>query len=102
MVANNREKTRREAERRSVERRENIFEFGSLEWRQVVQQEYLLWPKRDRRQIERRSLGRRTIVRRVKNSGRNNSFIKPKNLATLLTNEEKQMLNELTQSDRVN
>ncbi len=102
MLANNRGKTRREAERRSIERRENIFEFGSLEWQQVVQQEYLLWPKQDRRQLERRSLGRRAMARRVKNNGHNKSFIKPKKLEALLTNEERQMLNELIRSDSVN
>jgi len=40
-------------------RRENVFKFGGLEWRNIIQREYLLWPKRDRRLLDRRSLGRR-------------------------------------------
>jgi len=100
MVADNhRAKTRREAERRLRERRENIFKFGSLEWRNIIQREYLLWPKRDRRLLDRRSLGRRQMPRRVKNGVRTNRPARSQNLSSLLTNEERDMLNELIRSD---
>jgi len=100
MVAkNHRQKTRREAERRLKERRANLFRFGSLEWRELIQREYLLWPKRDRRLLDRRSLGRRKIPRRIKHGVRTNSPARSQNLSSLLTNEERDMLNELIRSD---
>ncbi len=94
MVENNsRQQTRRKAERRLKERRINSFEFGSDEWREMIQQQYLLWPKEDRRKLERRSLARRQGSRRVKNNGKRLPR-RANNLADLLTNEEKEMLNE--------
>ena len=100
MAANNsRQETRRKLERRSKERRINPFEFGSDEWREMIQQEYLLWPKKDRRKAERRSLARRQGSRRGKNGGRVRMPRQPTSLHDLLTNEERDMLNDLSQSD---
>ena len=100
MATNNtRQKTRRKSERRSKERRINNFEFSSPEWREMIQQEYLLWPKEDRRKADRRSSARRMKGRRVDKNGKPRMPRQPSNLLDLLTREEKQMINELIQSD---
>ena len=101
MATNNtREKTRRKSERRSKERRVNNFEFSSPEWREMIQQEYLLWPKEDRRKEDRRSSARRMKSRRVEKNGKARMPRRqPRNLVDLLTKEEKNMINELMQSD---
>jgi len=100
MMANNtREKTRRKLERRSKERRIIPYEFSSPEWREMIQQEYLLWPKEDRRKADRRSSARRLKSRRVKKNGKPRMPRQPSNLLDLLTREEKKMINELMQSD---
>jgi len=93
-----RQNIRREEERRLIERREVLFEFGSEEWCQFIQQEYLLWPKKDRRNIDRRSLARRQTFRRVGNSRRPVKVLRPQNVSALLTNEERDMINELIRS----
>ncbi len=100
MVANKiRQKVRRIAERRIAERRTVLFEFDSVEWRIVIQQEYLLWPKNDRRDSDRRSIGRRQMLRRVKNGGQAKKHVKSRGLSALLTNEEREMINELIRFD---
>jgi len=100
MATNNtRQKTRRNHERRSKERRINNFEFSSPEWREMIQQEYLLWPKEDRRKADRRSSARRVKGRRVQKNGKARMPRQPSNLLDLLTKEEKKMINELTQSE---
>lgn len=100
MVAKNiRQNVRRTTERRTKERRTVLFEFDSVEWRQVIQQEYLLWPKKDRRQSDRRTIGRRQMLRRVKKGGRAKKNIKSRSLSALLTSEEREMINELIRSD---
>ena len=88
-----RKDSRRKDERRIVERRVITHPFGSPEWVKGIQQEYLLWPKRDRRVNDRRCEFRRKDARRVKS-------IEPVNtqkMYELLTAEEKEMLNELSQ-----
>ncbi len=98
-VNNSRQETRRKCERRSKERRINPFEFGTDEWREMIQQEYLLWPKQDRRIAERRSTARRQGNRRTKNNGAMRMPRRPNSLHDLLTDEEREMLNDLSQSD---
>ncbi len=93
-----RQKIRRLSERRKNERRKNSFPFGSEEWIALIQQEYLLWPKHDRRHQDRRSQPRRQLLRR-RNRARSASSGQKKTLYGLLTKEEKEMLNELIQSD---
>lgn len=101
VTSNIRKKARRVAERRMKERRKILFEFDSVEWRKAIQQEYLLWPKKDRRHADRRAVGRRQVLRRIKNS------VKPKRreqlstLSGILTSEEREMINQLIQSDNV-
>jgi hypothetical protein len=94
-----RQKKRRESERRLKNRRINPYPFGSTEWVNLIQQEYLLWPRQDRRSDERRAQPRRQGCRRIHNSGRVRSYGHRNSMQDLLTNEEKQMLNELSQSD---
>lgn len=94
-----RRKSRRQTERRSEERRVITYEFGSDEWIEMIQQSYLLWPKQDRRVKDRRENSRRKGGRRIKPSGSIKVREYPKALSDLLTSEEKQMLNELIQSD---
>ena len=96
---NSRGITRRNHERRSKERRINCFEFSSPEWREMIQQEYLLWPKEDRRKADRRSSARRVKSRRVDKNGKARMPRQARNLLDLLTKEEKNMINELMQSD---
>ncbi len=98
-VNNSRQKTRRKLERRVKERRVNPYEFGSVEWREIIQQQYLLWPKEDRRNSERRSLARRQGNRRIKKNGQVRMPRQPNSLSDLLTNEEREMLNELSRFD---
>ena len=96
-----RQKVRRVAERRSRERRKIQFKFGSAEWRRIIQQEYLLWPKKDRRDSDRRAIARRKMLRRVGKTGEHQKAVKPKDLSTLLSSEEKEMLNKLNRSEYV-
>ncbi len=94
-----RQKKRRESERRLKNRRINPYAFGSAEWVNLIQQEYLLWPRQDRRSEDRRAQPRRQGCRRIHNSGQVRPSVHTKTLQDLLTNEEKQMLNEIIQSD---
>ncbi len=94
-----RQNSRRQSERRSKERRVITYSFGSSEWLNAIQQEYLLCPKQDRRHQDRRSQDRRKTLRRVNNMSR---IISPRHTQkwhNLLTIEEKQMLNDLIQDD---
>ncbi len=94
-----RKKSRRQSERRSDERRVVTYKFGSDEWIKMIQQNYLLWPKEDRRVQDRRKLPRRKASRRTYAGGSPKAREYPKSLSDLLTAEEKQMLNDLIQSD---
>ena len=87
-------KNSRQSERRSKERRIINFVFGSEEWLNSIKQEYLLWPKKNRRDQDRRQ-----HFRRIKNIGHSTFYVYTETMQNLLTEEEKQMLNELIQSD---
>ncbi len=93
-----RKKNRRRAERRSQERRVINHPFGSPEWISAIQKDYLLWPKEDRRGTDRRNNSRRQGKRRTRNTSIPDSTY-VNQMYSLLTAEEKQMLNELAQSD---
>lgn len=96
----NRGNNRRLMERRSYNRRVIKYAFGSEQWLKNIQLDYLLWPKTDRRQGERRLTCRRILERRIKfmphrrksfSSGRGRqSFNKH-----ILTTEERRMLKDL-------
>ena len=55
---------RRSEARRKQERRNNVFAFNSAEWLAMMQQQYVLWPKQDRRRLDRRAAERRELERR--------------------------------------
>jgi len=100
IMSESRKTKRRETERRLSERRIILFEFGSDEWCRIIQREYLLWPKKDRRDEDRRSSPRRQSLRRDKNSAwlSRRKEVNQK-LVDLLTQEEKDMINDLIRSD---
>lgn len=52
------------ADRRKADRRVCPYEFGSPEWIEHIQKNYLAWPKVDRRKTERRIENRRIEDRR--------------------------------------
>lgn len=63
-----------------------------------IQSEYLLAPKRERRQLDRRNQDRRSNKRRninVKSTSPSNRFAWPH----LLSDDERQMLNDIMQDD---
>jgi hypothetical protein len=93
-----RQNNRRHSERRAKERRVIIHPFNSPEWIDEIKQSYLLWPKEDRRIKDRRTESRRSGHRRT-GSIANTPIGSSKKTYDLLTNEEKKMLNELTQTD---
>jgi len=86
----------RKSERRADERRLITDEFGSPKWVDKIKEEYLLWPKQDRRLNNRRQ-----DHRRIKNIGRSTNAVFTKAVQNLLTEEEKAMLIELSQSDAI-
>lgn len=94
-----RQKNRREDERRSSKRRVIPYAFGTAEWKKIIQEEYLLWPRYDRREHERRNQSRRQNLRRVNQRGQVRSAVKTSTLQGILSIEEKKMINELIQSD---
>lgn len=89
---------RRQAERRSEERRLLDYQFMSPEWLNRVQMENMLWPKEDRRVNDRRASPRRKNSRRGQNIGKK-PVVRFAGQNDLLTPEEKQMLNELIQQN---
>ena len=94
-----RQKSRRRLERRTSERRGITDKFGSPEWINAIKQNYLLWPKQDRRIRSTRSQERRHNYRRIKYLEKSTSAVKRDQLHNLLTEEEKTMLYELMQSE---
>ncbi len=102
MVAEDfRQSKRRACERRLDERRLVHFLFGSAKWRQNIEQQYLMWPRIDRRALdrryeERRHLPRRQVLGSFKDSQR---MVKQSNLRDILSHDEKAMLAGLFQSN---
>jgi hypothetical protein len=97
MAQNSRQKSRRSDERRKQENRKIKYAFGSPEWIEEIKKHYSMWPKEDRRNHDRRSQDRRTRDRRTEIRVESTSSKKlAKKGIGLLTEEEKQMLNELT------
>ncbi len=97
MAQNSRQKSRRNIERRSKENRKVKHAFGSPEWLEQIKKHYSMWPKQDRRaqdrrDQDRRSQDRRTVIRVTNTSSKD---LAKKGIG-LLTDEEKQMLQELT------
>lgn len=95
---------RRQANRRTQERRNLPYAFNSPEWLATVKQHYLLWPKHDRRLAERRESDRRSTERRsgqrliMKSKLQNPQFF---STANILDDEEKAMIAALFTDDHV-
>lgn len=92
--------SRRRIARRKKERRTNPFAFNSAEWIAVMQEQYLLWPKQDRRIYDRRASERREIDRRTalrNRSAMNVPFKRTRLISAddILNEEEKQMIQAL-------
>lgn len=94
-----RQDSRRVEARRINCRRVNRYSFGSDKWIRVIKASYLLWPKVDRRQRERRYLSRRDLERRIllRNYHRNARYLtlNEKIRRQGLTREEKNMIYDL-------
>lgn len=90
---------RRRTIRRQQERRTNPFDFNSAEWVAFVQQEYMLWPKHDRRVLDRRVSERREIDRRaaLRDAEQATQFQRTRWFSAdqILNDEEKQMIQDL-------
>ncbi len=93
------ESARRRGVRRQQERRTNPFTFNSTEWIAFVQQQYMLWPKEDRRTLDRRRAERREIDRRaaLRNAEREMPFQRTRWFSAehILNDDEKQMIQAL-------
>lgn len=96
MAQNSRQTSRRAIERRVKEKRTIVYAFGSREWLEEIKKHYSMWPKTDRRIQDRRSLERRNLDRRIViRVGNTSARALAKKGVGLLSDEEKQMLNEL-------
>jgi len=84
--------------RRIADRRVVPYEFGTPEWIDHIKQNYLAWPKTNRRAMERRSDDRRSPDRRDQHgSERNRTELKYSRI--LLTTEERKLIEDLYLSD---
>ncbi len=93
---------RRQSNRRAQERRNLPYEFNSPEWLATIKQQYMLWPRQDRRLAERRESDRRNTDRRsgkrlfMKSKLENQHFF---STANILDDEEKAMIAALFTDD---
>jgi hypothetical protein len=94
---------RRCSARRHKERRTNPYAFNSPEWIAMMKEQFVLWPKQDRRQGDRRSSDRRKLERRTlvrsPNSTRYARETKLYLTEDILEESEKQMIMELFRDD---
>jgi hypothetical protein len=84
--------------RRIADRRVVPYEFGSPEWIENIQKNYLAWPKTNRRTTERRSDDRRSPDRRDQQATEQ-SRTNQKYSRILLTSEERKLIEDLYLSD---
>jgi len=82
-------KSRRKADRRLI-----THAFGSPEWVENIQKNYLAWPKAERRTMERRTDDRREIERRRRKLSKQHRS-KNKFSPILLTAEERRFIEDL-------
>lgn len=94
---------RRRVVRRQAERRTNPYAFNSAEWIAMMREQYLLWPKFDRRTGDRRQCERRAMDRRasLRSAATEHAFRRVRLLSAddLLNDDEKQMIRELFADD---
>lgn len=82
--------TRREADRRSVP-----YPFGSPQWLENIKNNYLAWPKSNRRANERRSNERRAIDRREQQQLAERARLKEAYSRIFLSPEEKKLIEDV-------
>ena len=90
-----RSESRRTSDRRSNNRRVISYEFGSPEWIDNIQNNYLVWPKEERRKEDRRKSERRANERRsliLKNFNDRSRYKAPSHL---LSEEERKAIDEM-------
>ncbi|MCX7087620.1 MAG: hypothetical protein NTV00_06135 [Methylococcales bacterium] len=98
-IINLRTDPRREREtRRVTDRRSVPYEFGSPQWVENVQRNYLAWPISDRRLEGRRSDERRSPDRRQRQISEQLRSTK-KHSRIVLTREELKLIEDLYMSD---
>lgn len=84
--------------RRQSDRRVTPYCFGSAEWIDNIQTNYLAWPKTERRESSRREHERREAERRLQQfSEQRRSEIKHSPL--ILSQEERRLIEELYRND---
>ncbi len=84
--------------RRTTDRREIPYPFGSAEWVENIKENYLAWPKSNRRAVSRRHNERREPDRRhqqLSEQLRSEKKFSP----ILLTQEERKLIEDLYLSD---
>lgn len=84
--------------RRRNDRRIAPYSFGSSEWIENVKKNYVVWPKWNRRGTSRRSNERRSSDRRYQQLS-DQSRSEQKYSTILLTEEEKQLIEDIFKSD---
>jgi hypothetical protein len=84
--------------RRTADRRTAPYPFGSPEWIENVKKNYVAWPKSDRRDVNRRSNERRALDRRYQQLSEQRRS-EQKHSRILLTQEERQLIEDLYLSD---
>jgi hypothetical protein len=94
-VKESRGQSRRRLERRSDCRRVIKYAFGSEQWVEAVQSSYILWPKLERRESGRRKTERRIERIHYQSRIRRQRVRKQSLHQSMLTAEEKKMLNDL-------
>jgi hypothetical protein len=90
-----RSESRRTSDRRSKNRRIILYEFGSPEWVDNIQKNYLVWPKEERRKENRRRSERRANERRSLMRKNFNSRSRYKAPSDLLSEEERKAIDEM-------
>lgn len=85
-------------DRRKTERRVCPYEFGSPEWVEHIQKNYLAWPKSERRKMERRTEDRRVLDRRQQQLPDRSRYEK-KHPWLVLAPEERELIKALYLND---
>jgi len=98
-MSNTQSNSRRCLIRRQQERRANPFAFNSPEWVAMMRQQFLLWPKEERRRLDRRDADRRSLERRaaMRSTARAKKLRLPHlhTIGSILDEEERQMIMDL-------
>ncbi len=94
MQTQNRKSDRKKPERRLEDRRQAGLDFGSSEWIDYVKENYVAWPKNDRRESLRRTGERRQVFQNAKSLNQSKNS-KDDYSSELLTKEERLFFDQL-------